>query len=249
MGAGESAGKAAGGAGKAGAASSRQWAPYLEAACGFKNHWYPALFSHELKDNDVKGVRSRATRSRFAAPRARPTRCRTAALHRGVKMSLPAALPDRRDDELLVPRLQLRPGRRRAARRSWHRPTIRLIGKVRIRTYPVEERNGMIFVFVGDEDYSRCRRSQPTCRIRMAPTKTPTPSPTFSTSRSSFAGFIAPAIPTGASRSKTAYDPGHWLVHMGNTIIASADCCFRSARSPFRTRRSRWSRKRTVRRA
>jgi len=53
MGAGESN---AMGAGRAGASSSRQWAPYLEAACGFKNHWYPALFSHELKDNYVKGV-------------------------------------------------------------------------------------------------------------------------------------------------------------------------------------------------
>jgi hypothetical protein len=27
-----------------------------------------------------------------------------------------------------------------------------LIGKLRIRAYPVEDRNGMIFVFVGDED-------------------------------------------------------------------------------------------------
>jgi|HubBroStandDraft_6_1064221.scaffolds.fasta_scaffold3455615_1 phenylpropionate dioxygenase-like ring-hydroxylating dioxygenase large terminal subunit len=28
-----------------------------------------------------------------------------------------------------------------------------LIGKLRIRAYPVEERNGMIFVFVRDEDH------------------------------------------------------------------------------------------------
>ena len=52
MAAGESVRKAIG-AGQAGASSNRQWAPYLEAACGFKNHWYPALFSHELEDNST----------------------------------------------------------------------------------------------------------------------------------------------------------------------------------------------------
>ena len=36
--------------------ASRQYAPYVEAQWGFKNTWYPALFSHELGDNAVRGV-------------------------------------------------------------------------------------------------------------------------------------------------------------------------------------------------
>ena len=37
-------------------AASRQYQPYLDAEWGFKNAWYPALFSHELKEGEVKGV-------------------------------------------------------------------------------------------------------------------------------------------------------------------------------------------------
>ena len=55
---------------------------YLEAACGFKNHWYPALFSHELKDNDVKGVLIAGHEIALRGARARLTRFRTAVLHR-----------------------------------------------------------------------------------------------------------------------------------------------------------------------
>ena len=26
------------------------WRPYIEAKLGFRNHWYPGLFSHELAE-------------------------------------------------------------------------------------------------------------------------------------------------------------------------------------------------------
>ncbi len=29
----------------------RGWRPYVEAKLGFRNHWYPAMFSHELPEN------------------------------------------------------------------------------------------------------------------------------------------------------------------------------------------------------
>src|SRR5438309_741241 len=34
----------------------KPWEPYLGAARGFRNHWYPALFSHELAEGEVKGA-------------------------------------------------------------------------------------------------------------------------------------------------------------------------------------------------
>jgi phenylpropionate dioxygenase-like ring-hydroxylating dioxygenase large terminal subunit len=36
--------------------ASRLHEPYLEAAWGLHNHWYPAAFSHELPANQVRGV-------------------------------------------------------------------------------------------------------------------------------------------------------------------------------------------------
>ena len=38
-------------------ASRKPWRPYLEASLGFRNHWYPALFSAELAEGEVEGVR------------------------------------------------------------------------------------------------------------------------------------------------------------------------------------------------
>ena len=35
----------------------QSWRPYLEATLGFRNHWYPALFSHELQEDEPKGVK------------------------------------------------------------------------------------------------------------------------------------------------------------------------------------------------
>ena len=33
-----------------------QYQPYKDAAWGFINHWYPALFSEELGENAVEGI-------------------------------------------------------------------------------------------------------------------------------------------------------------------------------------------------
>ncbi|MGH7966847.1 MAG: Rieske 2Fe-2S domain-containing protein, partial [Candidatus Binatia bacterium] len=33
------------------------WRPYLEAKLGFRNHWYPALFGHELEGDEPKAVK------------------------------------------------------------------------------------------------------------------------------------------------------------------------------------------------
>src|SRR5881398_609160 len=31
----------------------KPWQVYVEAELGFRNHWYPAFFGHELKEADV----------------------------------------------------------------------------------------------------------------------------------------------------------------------------------------------------
>ena len=68
--------------------ASRQYAPYVEADWGFKNTWYPALFSHELDENRVKGVTMAGHDIVLRRSRGKVYALRDRCAHRGVKMSL-----------------------------------------------------------------------------------------------------------------------------------------------------------------
>jgi carbazole 1,9a-dioxygenase terminal dioxygenase component len=127
----------------------KPWQPYIEATLGFRNHWYLACFSHEVVEGEVhaeellgeKVLLKRVDGVVYAVE----DRC----LHRGVALS---ALPecytarsvtcwyhgftyDVRDGSLIGVITD---------------PESPLIGKVAIQSYPVEERKGLVFVFVGD---------------------------------------------------------------------------------------------------
>ena len=128
--------------------------PYLDAKWGIKNHWYPALFSYELKEDEVKGIQIAGEHIALRRADGRVFALRDKCLHRGVRLSArPTCLTkdtiscwyhgftyDLESGDLcdIIP--------------SQNDP---LIGKVSLRTYPVKEINGMIFIFIGDEDYSR----------------------------------------------------------------------------------------------
>ena len=68
--------------------ASRQYAPYVEADWGFKNTWYPALFSDELSENGVKGVTMAGHDIALRRSRGKVYALRDRCAHRGVKMSL-----------------------------------------------------------------------------------------------------------------------------------------------------------------
>ena len=224
MGADESV-RNASGAGKAAASSRRQWAPYLEATSGFKNHWYPALFSHELKDNDVKGVLIAGHEIALRRAKGKTYALQDRCLHRGVRMSRrPLCL----SDELMSCWYHgysygLEDGVLRTIVAS---PDDPILGKVRIRTYPVEEHNGMIFVFVGDEDYKPVPPLSSDLPLRIGADEDPQAVAYILDEHV----FVRGIHRTGNSNWRLAvengYDPGHWLIHMGNTIIASADVLF-----------------------
>lgn len=139
-----------------------KWEPYLEAELGFRNHWYPAFFGGELGEADrsaglgepVAQVRSEVIlgerilfRRINGVVRAIADQC----LHKGVPLS--------RKPECYAA----------GTITCWYHgftydmssglvvdivsdPESRLIGKTRIKTYPVEERQGLVFVFIGDID-------------------------------------------------------------------------------------------------
>jgi len=131
----------------------RFYAPYLDAAWGIKNHWYPALFSHELADGDVKGIEIAGTPILLRRAKGKVHALLDRCVHRGVKLSLkPTCLTEDTvscwyhgftfdlEDGNLVSIVAA--------------PDDAVIGKLRLRTFPLEEYKGMIFVFVGDEGYA-----------------------------------------------------------------------------------------------
>src|SRR4051794_13346377 len=134
------------------AAQARQYQPYLEADWGFKNSWYPALFSSELGDNHVKGITIAGHEIVLRRAQGKVYALRDRCAHRGVRISLrPTCLTD---DTITCWyhgfTYDLTDGKLRTIVAS---PDDPLIGKLKLRTYPVRERAGIIFVFVGDEEY------------------------------------------------------------------------------------------------
>ena len=128
--------------------------PYIDARWGIKNHWYPALFSHEVKEGEVKGIQIAGEPVALRRADGRIYALRDECLHRGVRIS---ARPTCFTKDTISCwyhgfTYDLESGDLCDIIASQEDP---LIGKVSLRTYPVEEVNGMIFVFIGDEDYPR----------------------------------------------------------------------------------------------
>ena len=128
--------------------------PYIDARWGIKNHWYPALFSHEVSEDEVKGVQIAGEHIALRRANGRIYALRDECLHRGVRLS---ARPTCLTKDTISCwyhgfTYELESGDLCDIIASQEDP---LIGKVSLRTYAVREVNGMIFVFIGDEDYPR----------------------------------------------------------------------------------------------
>lgn len=128
--------------------------PYIDARWGIKNHWYPALFSHEIGEDDVTGVQIAGEHIALRRANGRIYALRDVCLHRGVLLS---ARPTCLTKDTISCwyhgfTYDLESGDLCDIISTLEDP---LIGKVSLRTYPVEEVNGLIFVFIGDEDYPR----------------------------------------------------------------------------------------------
>ena len=128
------------------------WRGYYEAELGFRNHWYPALYSHELGEEPVASVvlgESVIFRRVDGQPRAISDRC----AHRRVKLSAKIECYTKDtitcwyhgftysfEDGALVQVLT--------------EPGCALIGKMGVRSYAVKEAKGVVFIYIGDGDPS-----------------------------------------------------------------------------------------------
>src|SRR5262249_11350895 len=129
------------------ASATKPWQPYLEAELGFRNHWYPAFFSHELDEGACRGqtllgepiLFKRVDDVVFGRPNPRT--------HRGTQSS---ARPECYTKNTITCwyhgfTYSVKDGNLVAIITD---PESALIGKARLKTYPVEERKGIVFVFI-----------------------------------------------------------------------------------------------------
>lgn len=140
----------------------KPWQLYVDAELGFRNHWYPAFFGSELAEADTssasgdpvesfKAVKILGEEIFFRRIEGKVRAVQDWCLHRGVPFS---RRPECYTQNTLT---------------CWYHgftydmdsgdltavitdPGCPLIGKLKLRTYPVQERQGMVFVFIGDID-------------------------------------------------------------------------------------------------
>lgn len=134
------------------ARTQSQYQPYKDAAWGFVNHWYPALFSEELPEDHVEGIQICGKQIVLRRVDGKIFALKDQCLHRGVRLS---AKPMCFNKDTITCWYHgftygLNDGELKTIVGN---PDDPLIGTTGITTYPVHEINGMIFVFVREDDY------------------------------------------------------------------------------------------------
>ncbi len=130
-------------------AKKKSWRDYFAAKMGFRNHWYVACMSRELREGEVLARTLLGEEILLRRIEGEVFAIRDRCIHRGVKLSDKIechtagtiscwyhGFTYRWQDGLVVS--------------IFGAPESSAVGTKRIRTYPVAERNGLVFVFIGD---------------------------------------------------------------------------------------------------
>jgi carbazole 1,9a-dioxygenase terminal dioxygenase component len=125
------------------------WAPYVEAKLGFRNHWYPTLFSIEIEEGGFVAFPILGDRLLLTRLEGRVHALRDRCAHRGVAFS--------RKPECYA----------QGTITCWYHgftyriatgelcdiltdPGSRQIGRLKLPVFPAQEAQGLVFVFMGD---------------------------------------------------------------------------------------------------
>ena len=151
------------------------WQDYLDAGLGFRNHWYPAFFSHELEEADASTGNGEPVghfrcevilgeRILFRRIDGQVHAIHDQCIHKGVPLSKKPECYTRDTITCWYHGFtyDLKTG---ALINIVTDPHSALIGRHHIRTYPVRETQGLVFVFIGDREPSglgrRCAAGLP----------------------------------------------------------------------------------------
>lgn len=129
-----------------------QYQPYKDAAWGFINHWYPALFSEELLEDGTEGIQICGIPIVLRRIGGKLYALKDRCIHRGVRMSAKPLCLSKDTISCWYHGFtyDLATGKLVTIVAN---PNDRLIGTTGVTTYPVEEVSGMIFVFVREDDF------------------------------------------------------------------------------------------------
>lgn len=124
-------------------------AAYIEAKLGFRNYWYPALLSHELADDRPVGVRLLGENILLRRVEGRVYAVHDQCPHRGVRFS---RKPECYTADTITCwyhafTFSFRDG---GLVEILTEPGSNLVGKLALKTYPVTEAQGIVFVYIGD---------------------------------------------------------------------------------------------------
>lgn len=134
------------------AKTQSQYQPYKDAAWGFINHWYPALFSNELAEDQVEGIQICGIPIALRRVDGKVFALKDQCLHRGVRLSEKPMCFNKSTISCWYHgfTFDLESGKLATIVAN---PDDKLVGTTGITTYPVHEVNGMIFVFVREDDF------------------------------------------------------------------------------------------------
>ena len=194
--------------------------PYVDAAWGLRNHWYPAAFSYEVKEDDVKGVTICGEHILLRRSEGKVYALKDECVHRGVRIS---AKPTCLTKDTVTCwyhgfTYNLKDGKLFSIVAAPEDP---LIGKVGIRTYVVEEVNGIVFLFLGDEDYD----------VPPLSDDLPPRPPDDYEHRTGYVlddhsvvlGIHRKCVGNWRLAAESGPDPGHVLIHRNAPLILSQD--------------------------
>ena len=129
----------------------KAWPNYFAAKVGFRNHWYAACFAREIPEGDTITRRILGEDILFRRIRGQVHAIKDRCIHRGVRLSEKVECHTEGTISCWYHGFTYR----------WSdgvvcniigAPNSQLIGKRRIKVYPVQEALGVVFVFVGDAE-------------------------------------------------------------------------------------------------
>ena len=134
------------------------WSKYAQAKWGFRNHWYPILFSPEISEGQTATAQIMGYDLILKRIDGQVHALRDRCIHRGVQFTQKLECYSKTTLTCWYHgyTYDFRTGGLVNIMAS---PNSKLIGRARVKRFPVQEAQGMIFVFVGDDN----REPPPLC--------------------------------------------------------------------------------------
>lgn len=194
--------------------------PYVDAKWGLKNHWYPALYGYEFEKDGFQGLTIAGEPILLRREDGKLYAIEDRCAHRGVKISMKPHCFKKGTVTCWYHGFtyELKNGNLSTILAA---PDDPLINNLAIKTYPIVERYGIIFVFVGDPDFP------------VPPLEHDLPKPLEADYPHYSANLTDPnVINLGIRRSSKAnwrlaaengFDPGHTLIHWKSPLIYASN--------------------------